>query len=156
MYFATTLLVSAATLAPLALAGNAIVQNACTDPVYLWSVGGSVGERQTIDPGANYTETTHYDSVSGGIAIKITRTENGLYDGSPQTNFQYALTDHLYYDLNDVYGDPFSGSTLVARPSIDTCNTICWGGGVRAMVTSQTEACSTDADITLTLCAESC
>lgn len=61
MYFATTLLVSAATLAPQALAGNAIVQNACTDPVYLWPVGGSVGERQTIDPGANYTETTHYD-----------------------------------------------------------------------------------------------
>jgi hypothetical protein len=153
MHFTTTFL---ATLAPLALAGKAIVQNACTDPVFLWSVGGSVGERQTIDPGANYTETTHYDDVSGGIALKITRTENGLYDGSPQTNFQYALTDHLYYDLFDVFGDPFSGSTLVVHPSLDTCSSICWDAGVRGLATSQTEACSTDADITLTLCAESC
>jgi hypothetical protein len=156
MHFTSTILLSAATMAPLALAGNAIVQNACTDPVYLWSVGSSVGERQTINPGTNYTETLRYDEVSGGIAIKITRTENGLYDGSPQTDFQYALTDHLYYDLFDVYGDPFSGSTLVVHPSIDTCNSICWGGGVRATATSQTEACGTDADITLTLCAESC
>ncbi|KAJ5177285.1 uncharacterized protein N7482_003162 [Penicillium canariense] len=155
MYIITTVLASAA-LAPLALAGNAVVENACADPVYLWSVGGSVGERQTVDPGTNYTEALHYDDISGGIAIKITRSEDGLYDGSPQTNFQYSLTDFLYYDLFDVYGDPFSGHTLVVNPSIDTCNKICWGEGIRATATSQTESCSTDANITLTLCADSC
>ena len=114
----TTILVSTATLTPLALASNAIVQNACTDPIYLCSVGGSTGERQPIVPGTNYTETLHYDPASGSIAIKITHTENGLDDGSLQTNFQYSLMDNLYYGLVDVFGDPFASDTLVLRPSV--------------------------------------
>lgn len=31
--------------------GNAIVKNNSTQPFYLWSVGGSVGDRQTVAPG---------------------------------------------------------------------------------------------------------
>lgn len=37
----TTILVSTTTLALLTLASNAIVQNACTDPIYLCSGGSS-------------------------------------------------------------------------------------------------------------------
>ncbi|KAJ5688809.1 BYS1 domain protein [Penicillium macrosclerotiorum] len=143
---------------PLASAvGNAVVENHCDSPVYLWSVGSSVGERQTIDPGANYSEELRHDDVSGGIALKITTTENGLYDGSPQTDFAYALSGtEVFYDLSDVFGDPFSGKTLVVNPSVDTCNNICWSGGIAATAASQTESCTSDSDVTLTLCADSC
>jgi hypothetical protein len=34
---------------------------------------------------------THHDSASGGISLKITTVDNGLYNGSPQTNFAYTL-----------------------------------------------------------------
>lgn len=136
--------------------GDAIVQNNCHNKVYLWSVGGSVGERQTLEPGDQYVEKLHYDDTSGGISIKITRTKNGLYDGSPQLNFQYALTDHLYYALSAVFGNPFSSDTLLVHPSVDTCNNICWVERDWTKAREQTETCSTNADITLVLCAESC
>ena len=33
--------------------GNAVVKNKCTFPVYAWSVGGSVGARQTVNANGN-------------------------------------------------------------------------------------------------------
>ncbi|PKX96478.1 putative BYS1 domain protein [Aspergillus novofumigatus IBT 16806] len=75
-----------AALIPLASAvGNAVVTNNCAAPVYLWSVGGSVGPKQTIQPGKSYSEALHHDPASGGVSLKITRTDNGLYDGSPSS-----------------------------------------------------------------------
>ena len=31
--------------------GNAVVENKSTSKFYLWSVGGAVGDRQTVEPG---------------------------------------------------------------------------------------------------------
>ncbi|KAF3396238.1 Antigenic thaumatin-like protein [Penicillium rolfsii] len=138
------------------IAGNAIVPNASTDPVYLWSIGSPARERQTVKSSSKDTNTERDDKVLGGIAIKITRTENGLYNGSLQTHFHYALTNHLDYGLLDVFDNPFSRSTRVVHPFIDTCNSICWGGSFRATATSQTEACGTGADTVVTLRTESC
>lgn len=50
---------------PLALAGNAVVQNACTNPICLWSVGTPSACAKPSTPGTNYIETLNYDAVSG-------------------------------------------------------------------------------------------
>jgi hypothetical protein len=156
MHF-STLIVSIAALAPLASAvGNAVVTNHCNFPVYLWSVGGSVGPQQTIAAGASYSEPLHHDPASGGIALKITTVANGLYNGSPQTNFAYTLDPGtVWYDLSDVFGDPFSGKTMVVRPSDTQCSKICWPQGVNPGG-SQTKNCNSASSITLNLCAAKC
>ncbi|KAJ5088994.1 hypothetical protein N7532_007678 [Penicillium argentinense] len=161
MRFTTTTTIAAlAAMTPLASAvGSAIVINQCDFPVYLWSVGGSVGEMQTlVAKDGGYSELMHTDESSGGIALKITLAEDGLYTGSPQTVFAYALGNQgrVAYDLSDVFGDPFAGHTLHVSPSEDTCNSICWNGGISASYVSNTESCTQDADVTLTLCADSC
>ncbi|KAF4222878.1 hypothetical protein CNMCM8980_000967 [Aspergillus fumigatiaffinis] len=156
MHFTTPLL-SLAALIPLASAvGNAVVTNNCAAPVYLWSVGGSVGPKQTIQPGKSYSEALHHDPASGGVSLKITRTDNGLYDGSPQLNYAYTLDGQtVWYDMSDVFGDPFSGSALVVKPATGTCPSICWPNGV-SPGGSQVKNCGANGDIVLTLCAKSC
>ncbi|KAH7130369.1 hypothetical protein B0J11DRAFT_429600 [Dendryphion nanum] len=93
--------------------GNAVVQNNSTQPFYLWSVGGSVGDRQTIAPGGSYSEALRRDATTGGIALKITKTEDGLYTGAPAQIFSYSLDgSQVWYDLSTVFGEPFAGQRL--------------------------------------------
>lgn len=158
MHFSTAAVVAAvAALTPLASAvGNAKVVNKCGFPVYLWSVGGSVGPAKTIKAGGTYSEVLHHDPASGGIAIKLTTVPNGLYNGSPQTNFAYTLDgQQVWYDLSDVFGDPFSGHAIGVKPSLN-CPKICWPKGVATSGASQTKVCSANSDVTLTLCSGTC
>ncbi|KAJ5182426.1 hypothetical protein N7492_000042 [Penicillium capsulatum] len=148
---------SVAALAPLAsAAGHAIIKNNCDHTVYAWSVGSSVGPAQTIESGKSYTEQLRHDPVSGGISLKITKEADGLYTGKPQTNFAYTLdSERVWYDLSDVFGDPFSGKSLLVKPSVVSCPNICWAEGV-SPGGSQTKDCESSADITLNLCADKC
>lgn len=159
MHFTTAVIATIAALASLASAdhiGYARVVNRCEHPVYLWSVGSSVGPRQTIKPGGRYSELLHKDPISGGVALKVTTTKNGLYDGSPQTNFAYNLDGStVWYDLSDVFGDPFAGDILKVVPSKTTCPKICWAEGV-SPGGSQVKNCAASSDVTLTLCAHHC
>ncbi|PYI28077.1 putative BYS1 domain protein [Aspergillus indologenus CBS 114.80] len=151
---ATSALVLLPTLA--AAAGNAVVTNNCNTPIYLWSVGGSVGPRQTIQPGASYTEALHYDPASGGVSLKITKTPDGLYDGSPQLNYAYTLDGaKTWYDLSSVFGDAFAGSVLSVKPSDTACPKICWPNGVNPGG-SQVKTCQAGSTETLTVCAAGC
>ena len=105
------------------------------------------------NPGGNYSEAFHKDPTSGGIAIKITTSSNGLYTGAPQQIFAYSLDGNaLWYDLSTVYGDPFSGSHLTVTqdgsPSIDWPNGISPGG-------SQVKEGVSDRDVVFTACAGS-
>ncbi|KAJ5831754.1 hypothetical protein N7474_000065 [Penicillium riverlandense] len=156
MHFSIALTTLAA-LAPLVSAvGDAIVVNNCKAAVHLWSVGGSVGPEQTLQPGEEYVEKVHYDPKSGGVAIKITRGVNGLYTGAPQTDFAYTLDgNNLWYDLSDVFGDPFSGRVLSVVASNENCPDICWSSGT-SPAGSQTKVCGATANITLTLCGDEC
>lgn len=161
MHFTTVTLASLAALAPMVSAlGSAVVHNKCDFPVYLWSVGSSMSDTKTLvaNDGA-YTELYRTDDSTGGIALKMTLEEDGLTTGKPQTIFSYALNDDegkIFYDLSDVFGDPFTGHTLSVTPAEDTCKGICWNGGISASYVSNTEACTRDADVILTLCADSC
>ncbi|KAJ6155879.1 hypothetical protein N7470_006445 [Penicillium chermesinum] len=157
MQFSTALIASVAALVPMASAvGHAVVKNNCAHTVYLWSVGGSVGPMQTVAPGKSYSEVLHHDPQSGGISIKITKTANGLYDGSAQTDFAYTLDgSQVWYDLSDVFGDAFSGNSLSVKPSVSTCPSICWANGVSPSG-SQVKDCQSTTDITLNLCGAKC
>ncbi|KAL4895037.1 hypothetical protein BDV59DRAFT_200294 [Aspergillus ambiguus] len=121
MHFFYTLL----SMAPLALAnpiltarqsttiGQAVVDNECSFPVYLWSVSSTVGSGVTLEPFTTYSEEFRADSSTGGVAIKVTTTPEGLYTGAAQTIFAYSLIGNtVYYDLSDVYGDAFKGNRV--------------------------------------------
>jgi hypothetical protein len=130
--------------------GNAIILNNSTQTIYAWSVGASIGPRQTIvsgifprplpfhlphltsslfSTGGLYLEPLHHDPSSGGIALKITTTPNGLYTGDPQQVFSYNLDgDNVWYDLSTVFGAPFQGDRV--EVTSNTGKAIIWVDGV--------------------------
>ncbi|KAJ4290908.1 hypothetical protein N0V90_010104 [Kalmusia sp. IMI 367209] len=113
-----------ALVASVAAVGNAVVKNNGTSNIYAWSVGSSVSAKQTITPGKSWSETLHTDAKTGGVAIKITTVDDGLYNGSPQQIFSYSLDGaSVWYDLSTAFGEPFNGKhitvTSSGSPTID-------------------------------------
>lgn len=153
MHFTTLAFAAlAATTATAATVGRAIVENRCPHKVYLWSVGGSIGPKQVLNTGATYSEQFRRDPSSGGIAIKITTVNDGLFNNSPQTNFAYSLSDsRIFYDLSDVFGDPFKGRKLLVDPSDPACAEISWPTGVPP-AGSQVRDCQKGSNVKLILC----
>jgi hypothetical protein len=129
--------------------GRAIIVNHCKIPVYIWSVGTVIRNPAALLPGNRYGETFRQDHTAGGIAIKISTEENGLYDSAPLTVFAYNINNQsVWYDLSDVFGDPFNGQPVVlspAEPPIDWANGIPPSG-------SQVRVQDVSEDLLLTLC----
>ncbi|KAF2755089.1 hypothetical protein EJ05DRAFT_503399 [Pseudovirgaria hyperparasitica] len=133
--------------------GNAKVINNCADNIYLWSVSSTQGAMQTISKGASYSEPFHTDNKTGGIALRITRFTDGLFNGRPQTTLSYSLDgNNIWYDLSDAFGDAFSGSKLEVVASDAACPKITWAQGV-SPGGSQTKVCQANSDVALTTCA---
>jgi hypothetical protein len=134
--------------------GSARVENKCNFPVTLWSVGGSISQPYTIAAnGGSYSEPFVKDPQSGGKALKVTKSSNGLFTGAPQTVFAYNLDGGtIWYDLSDVFGDAFAGSKLVEASEDQTCPAIVWGNGIPPSG-SQVKTCSAYSDVCLVLCA---
>ncbi|KAJ5550559.1 hypothetical protein N7535_001498 [Penicillium sp. DV-2018c] len=137
--------------------GHAIVENHCTFPVYIWSVSSTVQPVRTIRPGDTYTERFHEDVDTGGIAIKISTESDGLYTSAPQMIFAYNLDNgrvghqrenKVWYDLNDVFGDPFEGYPVSLTPSEPL---ISWENGVPP-AGSQIRVADSSTDLVLSLC----
>ena len=138
-------------------AGSATVKSLCSAPVYLWSVGSSVSGPFTINSTRPYSEPYRRDPTTGGIALKITKTANGLTTpGTPQTVLAYTLDTsppRIWYDLSDVFGDAFAGSKLtITTDGGSACPTFVWATGTPP-AGSTTGACDANANVTLTLCA---
>ncbi|KAH8427643.1 Bys1 family protein [Aspergillus melleus] len=129
--------------------GHAVVVNQCTRPVYVWSVASSVSPEITVQPHENYTEAFRHDGLTGGVGLKVTTIKNGLYISSPQTVFAYNLVDRaVWYDLSDVFGDPFHGSKVSLLPSEPA---ITWEDGIPP-AGSQVRIQDASKDLVLTLC----
>lgn len=133
--------------------GKARVINNCTTEVTAWSVGSEISVPFHLGPhGGFYAETFVKDPKTGGKAIKITIPQDGLFTGAPQTNFAYALDgETIWYDLSYVFGETFAGKKLVVEAG-KGCPSIVWPKGQNPGG-SQTRACSSASDVTLTLCA---
>ncbi|KAF2799819.1 hypothetical protein K505DRAFT_356295 [Melanomma pulvis-pyrius CBS 109.77] len=143
-----TILSFAALASSVTAVGNAIVKNNSTSTFYLWSVGSSVGPRQAIAPGGTYTEALHHDATTGGIAIKITKTNDGLYTGAPTQVFSYSLDGaQVWYDLSTVFGEPFNGQRITVASA--TGGTIDWPQG-KNPGGSQVKVASSDGNVVFT------
>lgn len=129
--------------------GRATVINRCSMPLYLWSVGSTVQPEVLVRPYGRYYETFHKDTNTGGIAIKISNQENGLYVNAPMTVFAYTLSNNtLWYDLSDVFGHPFSGYPVHLQPATPE---IYWVDGIPP-AGSEVRKGSASMDLVLTLC----
>jgi|SRR5690242_3301660 len=137
--------------------GRAIVTNQCDTPIYLWSVSGTTSNQTVLPKDTTYGEKFHLDPVSGGIALKITSTPNGLFKpNASQLVFAYNVDDSfVWYDLNSLFGDGFSGRTLRIQPSVEACDGIVWHDG-RTPAGSQVKKCQKDTDLELTFCTGHC
>ncbi|KAL3464982.1 hypothetical protein BJX64DRAFT_74604 [Aspergillus heterothallicus] len=129
--------------------GHAVVFNRCHRPIYLWSVGEHISAQNKIQPNQSYAELFRRDPKTGGIAIKITKVKDGLYTSAPQTVFAYNLVEDLvWYDLSDVFGDPFMGDHVTLLPSEPA---IRWEEGVPPRG-SQVRMLDATTDLILTVC----
>jgi hypothetical protein len=153
MRFLSTAALSVAALTGLSQAvGNAIVQNECSFPVYVWSVGSTISQEYTVNSGQQFSEVFYVDPKSGGIAIKITTDPKGLSDGAPQTIFAYTLDgSNVWYDASDVFGDAFSGYPVTLIPSDASCPSLVWPNGVPP-AGSEVKVCESNTNLTFTLC----
>lgn len=110
--------------------GKAIIYNSCRFPIYVWSVGSTITPETTVLPSKSFSETYRVDRLTGGIALKITTVKDGLFNSSPQTIFAYNLDEQnskVWYDLTDVFGDPFKGHPVSLLPSDPT---VFWPNGI--------------------------
>lgn len=129
--------------------GRAVIANHCEVPIYIWSVGSTVRPEATILPYARYAETFRHDAGTGGIAIKISTERDGLYISAPLTIFAYNVKDDkVWYDLSDLFGDPFKGHPVVLQPAEPE---IYWSDGVPPEG-SQVRVNDASGDLVLTLC----
>ncbi|KAG6035549.1 hypothetical protein E4U41_006008 [Claviceps citrina] len=134
--------------------GNAVALNNCPFPVTVWSVGSDVFHNKTINQGESYAERFTQDPKTGGRALKIARGPNGLFSGAPQTVFAYNVKNGIvWYDLSDVFGDPFAGYKLAVSSADTACPSIVWPNGT-PLAGSQVKNCADNADVTLTLCSK--
>ncbi|CAI7657638.1 unnamed protein product [Penicillium glandicola] len=137
--------------------GHAVVQNNCKFPIYVWSVASTVQPKRTLLPNDDYSEVFRENVDTGGIAIKITTNRDGLYTSAPQMVFAYNLSstkeqgerqDKVWYDLSDVFGDPFEGYPVNLTPAEPS---ISWKDGVPP-AGSQVRAVDSSTDLVLVLC----
>ncbi|KAF9888647.1 hypothetical protein FE257_008405 [Aspergillus nanangensis] len=130
--------------------GNAIVVNNCPHHIYLWSVASEVMPQTTIAPTGNYTETFRRDARTGGVSIKVSTAKDGLYNSKPLTVFAYNLEGTtVWYDLSDVFGDPFKGHRVTLGP--ENQDVIVWEDGVPP-AGSQVRVHNAGDDLHLSLC----
>ncbi|KAJ5650721.1 Antigenic thaumatin-like protein [Penicillium longicatenatum] len=144
---------ASSTATPTSSVGQAVVKNNCEFPIYIWSVGSTVRPVVTTDPNGQYAETFRYDSKSGGIAIKITTVPDGLWQSAPLTIFSYNLSGdgEVWYDLSDIFGDPFKGYPVVLQPAESAEPAISWENG-QSPAGSSVLVHSAVSDLVLTLC----
>lgn len=123
-----TIVFTLAGVTGVAAMGSAVVLNLSKRTIYVWAVGGSIGPRQTISPGGVYREDLRRDEKSGGVAMKITNSVDGLFSGDPQQVFAYNIDgDQVWYDLSTVFGEPFLGDRLEVTST--TGDSIVWPKG---------------------------
>ncbi|CAO2655862.1 Nn.00g046650.m01.CDS01 [Neocucurbitaria sp. VM-36] len=143
----TTLVLTAST----ALAAATIVTNKCDFDVWVTSVSTTTGETKKITPTSSYTEGQYFDGT--GTAIKVTRSENGLWQNKPVLTFAYSYTKGgpIYYDLSSHSGFDFWGKKLTIKGEQGKgAEEVTWDGTPKP---NHTAAYWGETDLTLTLCA---
>jgi hypothetical protein len=156
MLLTVALAVGSLTTSVLAI-GRAIVANQCDSPIYLWSVGSNISSQVVLPKDSSYSEVFTADPQSGGIALKITSTPDGLFTpNASQLIFAYHIDNSfVWYNLSSLFGDGFTGRTVKVQPSDDACDSIVWYDG-RTPAGGQTKKCQRETNLELTICTGYC
>jgi hypothetical protein len=73
-------------------------------------------------------EPLRRDDKTGGVALKITKGPDGLFNGEAQQVFSYSLDgEQVWYDLSAVFGAPFAGQRV--EVTSNTGGPIVWPNG---------------------------
>lgn len=159
MFAKNTLAAALLTLAPVVSAaiGDAIIENNCGFPVYLWSVSNVAGPEVIIPAGSNHTEQYYSNPNGGGISIKMAANAAA----ATVTQFEYTLDGtSLWYDVSNINGYPFEQWGLTLVPSDATCPSVTCDAGVaqckdvynQSNDDAATHWCTSAANMVMVLC----
>jgi hypothetical protein len=165
MQLIATVAALAATVTTVNALGNAIINNNCGFPVYVWPIDAqrNPSDPITVAPGGQYSEAYHALS-SGGVSLKIGTTPN---KGGKQTQFEYTLASFgassLWYDGSNVdctdSDCPFWNYGINLKASDSSCPTrncavgaVCSGFYTLWNDDINTLSCSSSADTIMTVC----
>ncbi|KAJ4371483.1 hypothetical protein N0V83_004700 [Neocucurbitaria cava] len=147
----TPLFTTLALTASSALASYTIVHNKCDFDVWVTTVSTTTGKTTKVIPTASYTEPQYFDNT--GTAIKITRSEKGLWTSAPVLTLAYTYTKGgpIYYDLSSSLGFDFWGKKLTVKGEDGKgVEELTWDGTPKP---NHTAAYWGETSLTLTLCA---
>ncbi|CAI6334175.1 unnamed protein product [Periconia digitata] len=130
-------------------AGNAIVINNSLEPLYLWTEGDVISEQHTVAPSSTWTEAFHRGEDVPGVAIKIAKVQDGLFNEEPTLVFGYTLDpDRVWYSIDAVNGEPFEGQKLMLS-SVGGTGDVEWPSGKD--IGEEIRDNEPDADVVLTI-----
>lgn len=128
MHFATYLTTLALT-ANSALAAMNLIHNKCDFDVWFSSIGSNDPSSPTLIAAGDYiSEAQYFDGT--GTALKITRTQNGLWTGQPvlQFSYSYLAGQDIYYGISTDHGFDFWGEKIVLQGDNPAATKITWDG----------------------------
>ena len=139
--------------------GSAIIQNHCSYPISLASVGSSPGTVVHVPAGGSYSEQFHTTSTEAGVSIKIVKDGDPIRSANI-TQFEYTLvTPLVYYDLSLINGDAFAGEYNAVIPATASCPQVtCQPGEVPCKEAytqppqRKTKSCASNANIVYNIC----
>lgn len=106
------ILASAAMLAGAAYAGNAVVVNSCSYPVYLANTpaadGGYSEIDQTLQSGGSYSQQYTELTNKMGWSLKLAKDQGSA--NIMQYEYTYLNDGTIWFDLSDVNGNPWDGN----------------------------------------------
>jgi hypothetical protein len=133
-----------ATLVSTAIAGTAIVQNNCSEQVFLTITRGdqSSSQKALAGNGGRYSEP-----ISGnGNSFGVTKSSEYYSPNTPKLIWGFSdSAPTLYYSVSAVDGNPFNGQKFQLSASDAAC-------GVVNNFDGAVKACADKNDFTLTLC----
>ena len=131
--------------------GKAIVQNKCSFPLWVWSVGVQTTDAYKVDPGRSYSESFHPALNGGGISIKVSKTNQPIGIEQVEYSVSNTLPKTLYYDLSEIDGSPLAGQ-VVLRTGIPSCPVVDSRSAYHRPDDVATKSCDANTDLTLTVC----
>ncbi|KAF2873671.1 hypothetical protein BDV95DRAFT_605153 [Massariosphaeria phaeospora] len=121
--------------------GKAIVYNSCDYPVWIFPVRGDNQTVSSFELLAKHTFTEPiYHCPGCGVSYKIFKTNNLA---APITQFEYAITDRLYYDMSLI--DCVKGNDASACLGHESGLQAASGPGCQKLMCAPGEYCDTQA-----------
>lgn len=132
-------------------ASETAVHNKCDFDLWYAPVDSNPPTKMIPLPSHTYITQDQWFDGNTGTALKITKTEDGLWTGAPVLNFGYTIKDGVtWYDLSTINGFDFSGKKITLIGDQEGSEQIIWDGAEGPVKIAHW---SGDIDLSLTICA---